>query len=270
MWTSCIFGYKKMEDLIGTSKPTTIPKETRKKALLVGFNYIGTSDELGGCENDLALIKKILSENFGYSNIETVNDGSGIKSANDMLNLFLNFFEGAKSGDKYFLYYSGHGTSVNDRNGDEKDGRDEALYLHKGVFTDDMINHVFGSVPSGVKITFIVDACCSGTIADLKYRLSFGDLESNESKLDIKADIVMISGCEDERTSSESVDKITGKTQGALTSRINEMFSTGNPRSYSWTVFCGFIGSKLKRDGFTQKPQLCASKISLMMEVVDF
>ena len=35
--------------------------------------------------------------------------------------------EGAQAGDNLFMHYSGHGGSMRDDNGDEKDGMDETL-----------------------------------------------------------------------------------------------------------------------------------------------
>ena len=38
----------------------------RRKALLIGINYFGTSGELAGCINDVHNVQRFLISNFGY------------------------------------------------------------------------------------------------------------------------------------------------------------------------------------------------------------
>ena len=45
-----------------------------------------------------------------------------------------------------FVHYSGHGTQVRDKEGDEADGYDEALYLYDGPFTDDRMNEILSKI----------------------------------------------------------------------------------------------------------------------------
>lgn len=40
------------------------------------------------------------------------------------------------------VHYSGHGTFVKDRNGDEADGQDEAMYLYDGALLDDELSEI--------------------------------------------------------------------------------------------------------------------------------
>ena len=50
-------------------------------------------------------------------------------------------------GPTLIIANSSHGTQVYDRNGDEKDGYDEALYLYDGTVTDDEINGLLQNIP---------------------------------------------------------------------------------------------------------------------------
>jgi hypothetical protein len=45
-----------------------------------------------------------------------------------------------------FFQYSGHGTPVQDKNGDEADGQDEALYLYDGVLLDDELHEILTTI----------------------------------------------------------------------------------------------------------------------------
>ena len=80
----------------------------------------------------------------------------------------------AKAGDHLYVHYSGHGGSVTDTSGDEKDGKDETLvpldYRKMGQLTDDtIIKELVLAVPEGVMLTVVIDACHSGTVLDLPY-----------------------------------------------------------------------------------------------------
>jgi hypothetical protein len=58
-----------------------------------------------------------------------------------------------------------------DDNGDEADGKDEALVpLGAGLLRDDFLKaHVVDKVPHGVHLTAFTDSCHSGTALDLPY-----------------------------------------------------------------------------------------------------
>jgi len=63
--------------------------------------------------------------------------------------------------DILWIMYSGHGTQVRDRNNDESDGYDEALYVYDGVITDDELNLLLKEVD--FKCVVLLDSCFSGT-----------------------------------------------------------------------------------------------------------
>jgi len=78
-------------------------------------------------------------------------------------------------GDHLLFYFAGHGTSVPDTDGDEADGRDEALAPHgalkgqpDGLLVDDTLAPVWArlraAAGSAGSLVAVVDACHSGTI----------------------------------------------------------------------------------------------------------
>lgn len=72
------------------------------------------------------------------------------------------------------FHYSGHGSRVRDRDGDELDGHDEALcpvdYETEGKILDDRINDmVVKPLPRGATLHAIIDTCYSGTFLDLPF-----------------------------------------------------------------------------------------------------
>jgi hypothetical protein len=80
----------------------------------------------------------------------------------------------ASPGDRVFVYYTGHGTTLPDEDGDETDGVDEAWVLHgsrvapspRGLLVDDEIGRRVSSLRRAVgsegEVVLVVDACYSG------------------------------------------------------------------------------------------------------------
>jgi hypothetical protein len=46
----------------------------RKRALLIGINYIGSSNQLNGCINDVANIKSFLIQRFDFKEVKSAID----------------------------------------------------------------------------------------------------------------------------------------------------------------------------------------------------
>ncbi len=69
-----------------------------------------------------------------------------------------------KSGDLYFLSYSGHGGQVPDVSGEELDKKDETWCLFDGQLIDDELYFELGKFKAGVRILVLSDSCHSGTV----------------------------------------------------------------------------------------------------------
>lgn len=143
----------------------TLPK-TNRYALCIGINdYPGTGSDLSGCVNDANdWTKELKTRGFSVEQLldkqaTGINIRKGISAT----------IAQAKRGDVVVITYSGHGTYVPDRNGDEPDGRDEAICPHdlntKGVITDDELFLLFNARAAGVRLVFLSDSCHSGTVS---------------------------------------------------------------------------------------------------------
>ena len=65
------------------------------------------------------------------------------------------------------IYVAGHGTQVNDANGDELDGRDEAWQtFDRKIIIDDIITKIMSTSHPKSHLTIISDCCHSGTMLD--------------------------------------------------------------------------------------------------------
>jgi metacaspase-1 len=69
-----------------------------------------------------------------------------------------------KSGDLFFLTYSGHGGQVPDTNRDEPDRKDETWCLFDGQLIDDELYLELGRFAAGVRILVLSDSCHSGSV----------------------------------------------------------------------------------------------------------
>ena len=140
-------------------------------ALLIGVgDYIyGDRMDLKGPDNDVQMMRELLLTKFGFApeGIRTLIDAEATKA--NIVRALKQIGSKAKADDTVFIYYSGHGSQVPDRNGDESDGRDEVLCpadVRPGSpgaeITDDELNRLFGRIQA-TDITVVFDACHAGT-----------------------------------------------------------------------------------------------------------
>ena len=106
----------------------------RKRAVLVGINYVGRGDdELKGCLNDVARMRRCLVDRFGFdeAGIRVLADadpstppptGANIRRELERL------VAGGRAGDTLFFHYSGHGLQLPAETGEDDDtGYDECI-----------------------------------------------------------------------------------------------------------------------------------------------
>ncbi len=154
---------------------------TKKVALMIGCNYRGTDCQLNGCLNDVENLKEVLLNKFHYdsNNITVLTDdsiGELYPNRKNILTELDKLIErvNLEQIEEVWFSFSGHGSSIRDRDGDESDGYDECIipldYQKDGVITDDMFFRLFGKIKNpSCKLTLFFDCCHSGTMADLPY-----------------------------------------------------------------------------------------------------
>lgn len=177
---------------------------SKRRAVLVGINYVGTKAELRGCHNDVETMKRYLqSQGYEESDMRILmDDGNSEMPTHKNIHAAMRWLvEDANPGDSLFFHYSGHGTSMRDDDGDEADGKDEALvpvdYESAGLARDDeILETLVLPVKKGVLLTCVFDCCHSGTIMDLPYVFkadneSAFDNPSMNYNTNFKTDLVM-------------------------------------------------------------------------------
>lgn len=140
-----------------------------KRALLIGINKYQAVPKLQGSLNDIETMRQVLITRWGFSegNIRLLTDEQATREG--MLAALNQFVHKTGSNDTVYIHYSGHGSQVEDLNGDEPDDKlDETLVPQDGRtglvpdITDDELDAIFAQLPT--KNAFIVlDSCHSGT-----------------------------------------------------------------------------------------------------------
>lgn len=154
----------------------------RRKALLVGINYIGTSNQLRGCINDVQNVKNYLIRNgFNEGDIVVLTDDQHemvkVPMRENIIRAIGWLVKDAQPNDSLFFHYSGHGSQVEDKDGDEEDGIDETIvpldFEKNGMIIDDELHaRLVTPLQPGVKLTALFDSCHSGSVLDLPYTYS--------------------------------------------------------------------------------------------------
>ena len=246
-----------------------------KKALCVGINDY-PRNKLNGCVNDAKEWANLLKTTYGFTDVKILLDRvATAKNVKDILSAMVN---GSKSGDILVFTYSGHGTNTPDRNGDEQDGRDEALCCYDKLLIDDELREIISKKPAGVSLSIISDSCFSGTVtrAFMEKSLArkikdpiprFMPPEDIDFKAMKKADIkpllgeeemaeILLSGCNDKEYSYDA--NIFGKPMGAMSANAIKIIQA-NP-SMTWQKMYTELRKKLPSRAYPQTPQLEGSK----------
>ena len=140
----------------------TTAQAVNKQALLVGISdYKGSKNDLprSGVEKDIAKMKKLF-QSWGFT-VKVLSQKDSLK----VRNALTSYANNLGKDDIFIYYYNGHGASIKDQNGDERDGRDEVFVLSDGKkdmrFVDDELNDYLNTIKARKLILF--DACHSGT-----------------------------------------------------------------------------------------------------------
>jgi hypothetical protein len=259
----------------------------KKHALLVGINdYKGVND-LQGCINDVTNVRSVLKTFFGLENsdIRVLTDSRATKK-NILLRLE-KMVKTAVNGDYLIFHFSGHGSQIRDRDGDElADHMDELICPYDmnwddGYISDDIFSQILRQLKKGVRMEILLDSCHSGTgTRDINHFAAYGyeptgyrylrppvDIECRSqgdeetmkpakafrTDKEITLNHILWAGCKDSQTSADAM--IDGQYNGAFSyyfcKHVRE--SKGNiSRKDLYTR----VKNSLKYNHFSQVPQL--------------
>jgi hypothetical protein len=240
-----------------------------KRALLVGINYYSVPNaRLNGCINDVIKVRNTLITKYGYLErniiVLTDNQATRMPTAQNIVYCIQALVAVSGSADELFFHYSGHGSQIVDRSGDEASNRDSVIlpvdFNRKGVISDDLLYQLFRRCQCPLMMIF--DSCHSGTVCDLPYSFQWNSsnpysVSRNNSIAVTNPNIFMISGCRDDQTSADAYFPATREYGGACTVAFLAALQQNN---YSGSItkiyndMCAFLQNK-----YTQLPILSST-----------
>lgn len=246
---------------VNTIKKMELPKminNKNKNALLIGINYLNTTNELHGCINDVDNINGLLKK-YGFKSTTIMTDNTSKKPTKDnILSEFKNILLNSNSGDILFLFYSGHGSYTIDIDSNEKTGYDQMIVPIdlKPIVDDELKNIINKYLKKDVLLIALFDSCFSGSVLDLQYEwmdsLDYNVLTENIKENETNGNVIMISGCSDIQTSADAI--INNLNQGAMTWSFLQSFK----ENITWRQLLISMRELLKNSGYSQIPQLAS------------
>lgn len=250
-----------------------------KKALLVGINYYSVPGaRLNGCINDITNMKNTLITNYGYTENDIVmlrDDNSAYyqPTAQNIVGWLNALIAISSQCEEVWFHYSGHGSSIRDRNGDEKTGLDSVIvpvdFQSVGVIVDDLIFSLVKQ--SKCRTMLLFDSCNSGSVCDLIW--SYEYINANiykRSQINNFAvsnqNIYCISGCKDTQTSADVYDSVDKQYEGAFTDAFIGSLKSNNYSAPLLKIYkdtCINLSAK----GYSQKPLLSSTSSSITYSI---
>ena len=232
-----------------------------KQAVCVGINnYPGIFNDLKGCVND-ANDWSALLQGFGFT-ISVILDAQATKA--NVKAALQGLVNSTNAGDIAVFTYSGHGTQVADRNSDEGDPYDEAIYLYDGTVIDDELRTILQGIHPQATLVVISDSCFSGSVTRLAGEkavprfipptTSTAGMVARRSFLLPEADMpeILISGCSDSEYSYDA--EFNGRPNGAMTALAIRVINQ-NP-NVTYREFYAGLRALLPSNDYPQTPQL--------------
>ena len=139
-----------------------------KRALLIGINNYTAVPQLMGSLNDVTEVRQILLTRWGFdpAHVTTLTEQAATRAG--ILSALRKLVSESEPNDTVFVHFSGHGSQVQDLNGDEEDGLDETLVPYDGRtpgvpdIVDDELDEIFSHLRT-TKVLIVLDSCHSGT-----------------------------------------------------------------------------------------------------------
>lgn len=255
-----------LSDRVQAQPPAVDPSAGTKRALLIGINKYKAVPKLQGSLNDIETMRQILLTRWGFADKSIVVLTDEAATRDGMLAALEQLAKVAGPNDTVYFHYSGHGSQVDDLNGDEPDDHlDETLVPQDGRtpgirdITDDELDAIFARMAA--KNAFIVlDSCHSGTATrslDIRTRSVPQDSridiykKAEEAKPKTRAIVPVITSRYVVMTGAASHQEaldgpVDGRYHGFFTYSLAKSLSAAGPGASPREVFTG-VEQELKR-----------------------
>jgi Caspase domain/Domain of unknown function (DUF4384) len=232
-----------------------------KRAVLIGINNYRAVPSLMGSVNDVTAIREILLKRWGFQaeNVSMLTDEQATRA--NIMAMLEKVVHESDVNDTVYIHYSGHGSQVQDLNGDEEDGLDETLVPQDGRtpgvrdIVDDELDELFSKLRTH-NVVIVLDSCHSGTATrspDIRARSVPQDMRIELYKEmpitraivpRIESQFIVMSATNSEQ---EALDgPIQGQSHGFFSYALANSLSRVGPDASPRTVFEG-VAQELKR-----------------------
>ena len=251
----------------------------RRHALVIGIDTypgFGLESQLAGAVRDARKMVEMLIERHGFTSGDVLQRIEAQATRSGILDALETLRRRVGSGDQVLVFFSGHGSQMTDREGDEGDGLDETLVPFDGGrgdaenrdITDDEINHwAAGILEVTPHLTLIFDCCHAATLHRPAWRVrsvppdlrpvdalpsspvpTWRDVETGPRPL-------MLAACRDDERAFELPPSIAGEDRGAFSLHLVEALRNAAPGE-TWGEIFTRSASALAADCPEQHPQV--------------
>ena len=210
--------------------------------------YEGWDGQLAACEADAKDMQALAKKRKFKARTLLLTKAATAKAVTQAV---LGAARALKSGDLFFLTYSGHGGQVDDTNGEEKDRMDETWVCYDRQLVDDELYDLWARFKAGVRILVLSDSYHSGSVTraipafisggprvramgttvaravQKAHEKLYRDIQTAHpaaEKASVKASVLLISGCMDNQLSQD------GARNGLFTGTLKTVWNGGKFR----------------------------------------
>lgn len=172
-----------------------VPEGREKWALLIGINQYPNFDpsrDLKGCVNDVKAMRQVLVDSFKFpeDHITLLTNEQATRAG--ILEAMEDLIARAEEDDVVVFHYSGHGSQVRDREGDEPDGWDETIVPHDSghephpnldITDDEIYVRLHRLTRKTANVTLVFDCCHSGSITRDSFATGVRGIEADQRLL---------------------------------------------------------------------------------------
>jgi len=169
-------------ELLTVARDTAQPPAQKPRCRYAAIVGVGKyRDEhirpLPACAKDAELMKQLFQSHGHMDDLVVLQDEEATLAK--VRELFQILAQGTRPGDEIFIYWTGHGATVADTDGDERDGLDEVLVTYDSIkddigrtgLLDDVLRRWVQDL-DGRRVIFLLDVCLAGGFAGTGKRTS--------------------------------------------------------------------------------------------------
>jgi len=233
---------------------------SRRHALVIGIDTypgFGPESQLAGAVRDAETMAAVLTERHGFAPGDVLRLFETEATRGAILEALEELRRRVSDDDQVVLFFSGHGSQMPDREGDEGDGLDETLVpcdsshaeAENRDITDDEINHWAASVLEVTPhLTLIFDCCHGGTLQRPGWRIRRVPADLRPVELLPPSPVIwrdvdpgprplVATACRDDEAAVELPPSVAGADRGAFSFHFIEALRRAGKRATWRKVF---------------------------------